>query len=109
MISLSSSSSPLSITDNEGMQASQALFKNLHVHVLIEKVTYMYINVRSTNKQITYSLILGLLMLTTVIIFILTSPFHFISFIFNIQQSLTVSPPTTSRCGTEPQLINTLE
>ena len=41
-------------------------------------------------------------------IIILTSSFHSILFIFNNQQSL-VDPPTTSRCGPELQLINTLE
>ena len=44
-------------------------------------------------------------------IIILTSSFHSILFIFNNQQSLVLAkyPPTTSRCGSELQLINTLE
>ena len=42
-------------------------------------------------------------------IIILTSSFHSILFIFNNQQSLVSHPPTTSRCGPELQLINTLE
>ena len=42
-------------------------------------------------------------------IIILTSSFHSILFIFNNQQSLAPLPPTTSRCGPELQLINTLE
>ena len=42
-------------------------------------------------------------------IIILTSSFHSILFIFNNQQSLVSNPPTTSRCGPELQLINTLE
>ena len=43
-------------------------------------------------------------------IIILTSSFHSILFIFNNQQSLVwCDPPTTSRCGPELQLINTLE
>ena len=42
-------------------------------------------------------------------IIILTSSFHSILFIFNNQHSPGGSPPTTSRCGPELQLINTLE